>query len=1211
MSDHPLLPSSFPETPRGPLRTPRRSGRPDTFSSGFQRGPPLTPRPTFTPQKKSKAPTELKPAPSKATAPKNKDAPFIPFDIIDAPSQRTYVVSFYIILNAWRLYEHFTSSDSLDSTWLFLKWVTIDGVFLFGLPALRIPWLEWAFPTTLAVFLLHAVANIFLMFNIPIPIVSWMSALLKLAYDRELAISGRSVKPYDILHNSSLILGRQTIQILPEGSAVLNPERESFCLDSPRSSVSIPIRVNQTSPILIELVRFDLETGENETITINAKQAKQMKRQADKGYAKSDTNTPRDLMFSVRKTGVYQLRRVIDDSKLEVRRRPLDTLVINCPKARFATSSEHRCKGELSDLSLLVEGTPPLKVKYSRSRNGINQGESIQSIQPEFLRSPLISPTALKSFVDPAQPDLQWARSQKFHLRLNETLGGSGEWTYIVEQVQDGGGNFVNYTQLHDDYDQPTSKNNLQVQRFTVHERPVISFDGCNSQSFIEAPKGKAVDLPVKFHSAGGKISQDGPYEISYSFSNDSQMEFSTTELHGATMDNTKQRPRIQAPGWYALTSVKSKFCAGEVYEPSSCYLHNPPEPSLAIRYERLSDKCAGISVGLHVHLDLLGTPPFRLTYTVETSRGIKPYTLNIDTMRSDLMLTPSEAGHYRYEFVDIADNIYGPRSLKGQVPILEQDVRPPASAEIIKLTPKDTACFGESVTAEVMMHGEPPWTLEYELVHKGKRVRGKVESDTQLETIDTGVLRDGGEYMIALTSIKDKTECKRNLKEQVTFNVRPRRPRAAFGEIDKKRSVWALEDRPVDIPIRLEGVAPFMVKMVNLHDETAPPVIKMLSSENSVIQVQNNGLYELVSAKDATCPGSVDKKANQFEVKWIERPKIVTIDGRRFHDGKPVIKEEVCENDEQILELGLEGHPPYILRYEEQRKPLNGASTTKIHELEPALNSASIGLDTSRAGSYTYKFTGLGDNLYTFDKKGQTSVVVEQRVNPRPSARFESPNQIYGFCKEGSETEELIPVVLEGQPPFALEVAIKHHSSAKPEIISIPHVDTNNYLLPLPRDHLHLGHHEVSIHMVRDFRGCQRTTELDGSTVKVVVSDTPTIVPLESQTDYCVGERISFSLSGHAPFDVFYDFNDVQRKAHIQNTIFRRIAEQPGRFTITGVSDNASGKCKAHTDLTKIIHEMPSVRISQGTNAITEIHEGGEVDIMFEFWGTPPFEFT
>jgi nucleoporin POM152 len=95
-------------------------------------------------------------------------SPLVPFHVIDAPSQRLYVMAFYMALNAWRTYEYWMSSDELDSTWLFLKWISIDGVFLFGLPALRIPWLEWSFSTTLAIYLLHAVANIFLMFRIPV-----------------------------------------------------------------------------------------------------------------------------------------------------------------------------------------------------------------------------------------------------------------------------------------------------------------------------------------------------------------------------------------------------------------------------------------------------------------------------------------------------------------------------------------------------------------------------------------------------------------------------------------------------------------------------------------------------------------------------------------------------------------------------------------------------------------------------------------------------------------------------------------------------------------------------------------------------------------------------------------------------------------------------------------------------------------------------------
>jgi nucleoporin POM152 len=41
--------------------------------------------------------------------------------------------------------------------------------------------------------------------------------LVRVAYDRELSISERRVKAADILHNSSLILGKQIIKILPEG----------------------------------------------------------------------------------------------------------------------------------------------------------------------------------------------------------------------------------------------------------------------------------------------------------------------------------------------------------------------------------------------------------------------------------------------------------------------------------------------------------------------------------------------------------------------------------------------------------------------------------------------------------------------------------------------------------------------------------------------------------------------------------------------------------------------------------------------------------------------------------------------------------------------------------------------------------------------------------------------------------------------------------
>jgi nucleoporin POM152 len=109
---------------------------------------------------------------------------------------------------------------------------------------------------------------------------------------------------------------------------------------------------------------------------------------------------------------------------------------------------------------------------------------------------------------------------------------------------------------------------------------------------------------------------------------------------------------------------------------------------------------------------------------------------------------------------------------------------------------------------------------------------------------------------------------------------------------------------------------------------------------------------------------------------------------------------------------------------------------------------------------------------------------------------------------------------------------------------------------------------------------------------------------------DNCVGDRLNFALSGTAPFSVFYTFEGVERKATSQTTTFRRLAEKPGTFTITGVQDSASS-CRSSTNLEKRIHGMPSVRVSKGKDSYVDIHEGGEAEILFEFGGSPPFEFT
>jgi nucleoporin POM152 len=127
---------------------------------------------------------------------------------------------------------------------------------------------------------------------------------------------------------------------------------------------------------------------------------------------------------------------------------------------------------------------------------------------------------------------------------------------------------------------------------------------------------------------------------------------------------------------------------------------------------------------------------------------------------------------------------------------------------------------------------------------------------------------------------------------------------------------------------------------------------------------------------------------------------------------------------------------------------------------------------------------------------------------------------------------------------------------------------------------------------------------------VQISVFDAPTATALEERTDFCVGERLSYALSGQAPFTVYYTFEGKERKASSPGTHFKRLAERPGIFKITGLRDSAS-ECLATLDSSKMIHPIPSVRLSGGQVSEIDIHEGGGTDLEFDFQGTPPFEFT
>lgn len=313
--------------------------------------------------------------------------------------------------------------------------------------------------------------------------------------------------------------------------------------------------------------------------------------------------------------------------------------------------------------------------------------------------------------------------------------------------------------------------------------------------------------------------------------------------------------------------------------------------------------------------------------------------------------------------------------------------------------------------------------------------------------------------------------------------------------------------------------------------------------------------------------------------------------------DGNVFTRREVCEGDEDAVELAFVGSPPFTIDYDRTFKP-DGPDTRRspeiVHQqLTAGLGIATVRLETSQAGVYQYQFSRITDSLYDDPRESpiRNPIVLQQVVHSRPTTSFTNPNKVYKYCLDAGAGDDIISIQLHGVAPFSLTINIKHFNTGKSDVINIPHIDSDIFNFRIPKHALTLGSHAVSVLKVKDSRGCVRKTT-DAPHVMVAVADMPTISPFNQRTDYCVGDRISFSLAGVPPFVVEYEWNGVLMKAQNQPSEFVRVAEKPGNFTITGLQDSASD-CKVNVGLTDIIHEVPSVKISEGYAIVRGIPEG------------------
>lgn len=277
----------------------------------------------------------------------------------------------------------------------------------------------------------------------------------------------------------------------------------------------------------------------------------------------------------------------------------------------------------------------------------------------------------------------------------------------------------------------------------------------------------------------------------------------------------------------------------------------------------------------------------------------------------------------------------------------------------------------------------------------------------------------------------------------------------------------------------------------------------------------------------------------------------------------------------------------------------------------------ATLALQSNNPGTYKYTFTGVSDGLYSQQSMKAfdfTPLVIEQTVNPLPTVSFVEKGKTYKICvnsEPDDENVEAVPIALSGKGPFSVKMTIHHDDTGKSSKFEIADITSKKHLITSIYKNLGLGKHTLRFNSITDSNGCGRSSFRDDEKVYIFVSDVPYLAQINPQTDYCVGDHLSFALNGVPPFEVTYDFNGKKQKA-ITSTPFSRLAAVPGNLTLLTLKDSSSS-CLVKLSETNVkrIHEVPSVVVSEGTTIIQDIHEGDQAEIIFTLKGTPPFNFV
>ncbi|KAF8336634.1 uncharacterized protein EI90DRAFT_3046569 [Cantharellus anzutake] len=934
------------------------------------------------------------------------------------------------------------------------------------------------------------------------------------------------------------------------------------------------------------------------------------------------TQTMRYLRIT--RPGTVRLERILDNTYADVRIRrysgKIDTAVVECPSAVFKTGdlAPLQCTGGTKQVFIDVRGTTPLTLQWHRVIGGKKEHFTVEGIEggSESRGLPL---------------------AQEVKIPLDLPLNVQGLHVYTLETVTDGVGNVV-------DLPFATSHESDVQKSITVLGRSSVSFRGCGTgpDRTVDLLQGKEGTITIAFNNLDPA---DGPWTVTISF----QPVDSNKGRKGWTKEFASQSGKktltigVTEPGEYTIIKVQGKTCPGDILSPETCRVIEQPKPTAEITFQGIQE-CSS-DTGVSATALLHGTPPFVLVYTEKHDKN-PPKTLvkTFNSARGEIVLKPERSGSYTYTFIHISDRNYQRVPIAG-TPSTTRHVHPLASANFVRgvggggmTKPADSRihtsnCEGDFVEVSLDLSGTPPFVVDLQLVGpKGSELRSFRSLNETRETVEVPILPEfretGGTMEIDLVSVTDANGCRRALDTTgISVFVKRVKPTIKFYSTDSTREALILDTETAHLPLRLTGDGPWDVSYQITDPAEADagsrgPTgrVARIRSANANLDVKQPGLYTLTNVKDSHCPGRVIQEQSTYLVKTIQRPfAVFGEDAGKLSLEGIIVRPPVCEGNEDFVDIQLQGRPPFQVIYEYAGQSRERRMQDRI-TFNSIQNTSNLQLKTSETGHHEYHIAKVGDSAYPLvsspELRRLSGLVLAQDVLARPSAHFKSSGTGSvclndKFIPKATHGSDGI-VILHGQPPFKLDLAIKDLATSSVVTESVE-VSSHEWKLELPNYTFKtVGPHIITIESFEDSSQCPPSTvELGPQSFRIDVAETAAILPFERREDFCVGDVLQFQLEGNAPWKIDYRFDGKLISATSKIPKFSRVAEKPGMFEIVSIAHQQASCQSSVSDLHMNIRPLPSARVSQGKNVIEDLREGEQAEIVFTLIGEPPFTFT